>query len=146
MPCTEKSLFSKSLIFFYYVVKYFKILSKNNSYISSQRVQVKNSILKEVLKKCTIKSFRARHVCSWTFFLPVIGARWHYWHCTEEKELATAGNHSAADKRNWKSGSTVLHAFYTAWLMGHVADILLVKLEKCLSLHCILKSLNCNHS
>lgn len=92
------------------------------------------------------KIFQSQTCLFLDFFLPVIGARWHYWHCTEEKELATAGNHSAADKRNWKSGSTVLHAFYTAWLMGHVADILLVKLEKCLSLHCILKSLNCNHS
>lgn len=30
-----------------------------------------------------------------------------------------------------KSGSNVLHAFCIAWLMGHMADILLAKLEKC---------------
>lgn len=71
--------------------------------------------------------------------------RWHYWHCITEQELATVGNHFTRDERNWKSGSNVLRAFHIAWLMGHVAYILLVKLEKCLSWkfsHLILESLN----
>lgn len=58
------------------------------------------------------------------------------------QELGATENRSTADERNWKSGSNVLHALHIAWLMGHMADILLVKLEKCLSLHFILKSLN----
>lgn len=92
------------------------------------------------------KIFQSQTCLFMDFFLPFIGVRWHYWHCAAEKELATTGNLSTADEGNWKSGSNVLHAFYTAWLMAHVADVLLVKLEKCLSLHCILKSLNCNNS
>lgn len=35
-------------------------------------------------------------------------------HCT-----ATIENPSTADERNWKSGSNVLHALHTAWLMGY---------------------------
>lgn len=56
--------------------------------------------------------------------------------------MATIENPSTADERNWKSGGNVLHALHTAWLMGHMADILLVKSEKCLSLHFILNSPN----
>lgn len=65
--------FQQESEFFYYAIKYFKILSKNNSYISSQRIQVKISIFKEIFKKSAIKSFRARHVCSKTFFCSSLG-------------------------------------------------------------------------
>lgn len=51
------------------------------------------------------------------------------------------GNHSTRHERNRKSDSSVLCAFHIAWLMGHMIHILLVKLEKSLSLYFILKSL-----
>lgn len=141
MPGIEKCLLTKSLNYFIMLRSISKFFSKI-IYILSQGVQVKISSFKGNFEKMCNKIFQTDMICSRTFSF-LRGARWSYWHCIVEQKLANADyHHSIADERNWKSVSNVLHAFHITWLMGQISHILLVKLEKCLSLHFMMKSLN----